>query len=578
MGELYNILKAANFSGSGGSGGGSVPHSDVNFYDYDGTIVHSYTADEFAELSEMPSNPTHEGLTAQGWNWTLANAKACVADYGTLNIGQMYVTSDGKTRLYIHLTEGRTTPNFQLYLNANSELDIDWGDGSAHSTFLSTSAGYKDETHEYSAGGDYVIAVTVISGSFNLQSSSNNVSSILWDKKNSVSSPDRAYANAIQRIEIGNGITSIGGSAFRYCYSLTNIVIPDNVTTIGANAFTLCCSLTSIVIPDGVTTIEANAFQNCCSLSNIVIPDSVTIIGASAFYNCYSLTSIVIPDNVTTIGQSAFQSCCSLTNMVIPDNVTYIGQYAFYGCYSLTNMVIPGNVTYIGQYAFQNCCSLASMVIPDSVTSIGANAFYSCFSLTSIVIPDNVTSIGANAFYNCYSLSSMVIPDNVTIIGASAFENCCSLSSIVIPDSVTTIGGNAFQNCFSLSSIVIPDSVTIIGGSAFENCSYLDYFKFKNASPAIVSSSNAFQNFSTTTLIIVPVNCLQAYISATNYPSSNTYTYLVSGTYASGVTLPTTSTDGYNLTWYATMNDARNQINPITQGNGEEVYARGVAV
>ena len=73
----------------------------VTFYDYDGTIVTSYTKDEFLALTEMPTNPSHEGLTSQGWNWTLSDAKTYVTKNGTLDIGQMYVTDDGKTRIYI---------------------------------------------------------------------------------------------------------------------------------------------------------------------------------------------------------------------------------------------------------------------------------------------------------------------------------------------------------------------------------------------------------------------------------------------------------------------------------------------
>ena len=106
---------------------GEAPIPQARFLDYDGTVVETYTAKEFATLTELPANPTHEGLTSQGWNWSLADAKTYVADNGVLDIGQMYVTSDGKTRLYISLPEGRTSPILQLYLNANSELDIDWG-------------------------------------------------------------------------------------------------------------------------------------------------------------------------------------------------------------------------------------------------------------------------------------------------------------------------------------------------------------------------------------------------------------------------------------------------------------------
>lgn len=70
------------------SGGrSSVPSKDVNFIDYDGTVVYSYTAAEFAELTAMPDNPSHDGLTSQGWNWSLSDAQTYVAKYGKLNVG-----------------------------------------------------------------------------------------------------------------------------------------------------------------------------------------------------------------------------------------------------------------------------------------------------------------------------------------------------------------------------------------------------------------------------------------------------------------------------------------------------------
>jgi len=57
------------------TGATEVAEKDVNFIDYDGTILYSYTAQEAQALEALPANPTHAGLTAQGWNWTLAQIK-----------------------------------------------------------------------------------------------------------------------------------------------------------------------------------------------------------------------------------------------------------------------------------------------------------------------------------------------------------------------------------------------------------------------------------------------------------------------------------------------------------------------
>ena len=304
---------------------------EVNFLDYDGTILYSYTAAEFAALSSMPSNPTRDGLTAQGWNWSLTNAKAYVAKYGKLNIGQMYITDDGKTRIYIHLEEGRTSP--VLGVSPNGTVDIDWGDGTTHDTLTGsdTSTAVYTSAHSYAAPGDYVIQLTV-TGSMGFGSNGLLVYTSNSDNRS------RVYRNAIRKVELGSGVTSIGEAAFSGCYSLSSIIIPDSVTSIGNGAFGSCYSLSSITIPDGVTSIGVYAFYSCYSLSSIIIPDGVTSIGVYAFYSCYSLSSITIPDSVTSIGEAAFSDCYSLSSIIIPDSVTSIGNNAFSYCYGIAHL------------------------------------------------------------------------------------------------------------------------------------------------------------------------------------------------------------------------------------------------
>ena len=114
-------------------------------------------------------------------------------------------------------------------------------------------------------------------------------------------------------------------------------------------------SVKQVIIGDGVTTIGSSAFSDCDSLTSVTIPNSVTTIGSSAFAGCSSLTSVTIPNSVTTIGHGAFYGCSSLTSVTIGNSVTEIGYYAFSGCSSLTSVTIPNSVTTIGYYAFSGC-------------------------------------------------------------------------------------------------------------------------------------------------------------------------------------------------------------------------------
>ena len=330
------------------TGGGSFVESDVNFYDYDGTLVASYTLNEAHNLTTLPTPPAHDGLTFQGWNYTLDKIKAATR---SINVGAIYITTDGKTHLHIRLTPVSGL-SVTLYLNKsdNSTLTVDWGD-STTSTFTN-SGNFNTEAHQYPSAGDYTIKLWISSGSGTFGFGHGTSSAYLLGN----STVQQTLISSF----VGNNVASISHYAFLGCYSLTSITIPDSVTSIGDRAFRYCYSLTSITIPDGVTSIGDYAFQYCYSLTSITIPDSVTSIGIYAFSNCHSITSITIPDGVTSIGNYAFSNCYSLTSITIPDSVTNIGSSAFQYCYSIKQYIIERSVPpTLSSNAFNNimpCC------------------------------------------------------------------------------------------------------------------------------------------------------------------------------------------------------------------------------
>ena len=234
------------------------------------------------------------------------------------------------------------------------------------------------------------------------------------------------------------------------------VEIQNGVTYIGESAFDGCMKLGSVAVPNSVTSIGSWVFHDCQSLTSIVIPNSVISIGESAFSGCTGLTSSVIPGSVVSIGESAFSGCAELTSVIICDGVTCIEDWAFFKCERLTSVAIPDSVTSIGNYAFRRCANLTSVVIPDSVTSIGENAFHGCANLISIHIPENLTSIEGWAFKDCKSLTNIDIPNSVASIGRLAFSGCAEMTSVTIPDSVTEIGWRAFHGCKKLKSVSVP--------------------------------------------------------------------------------------------------------------------------
>ena len=248
-------------------------------------------------------------------------------------------------------------------------------------------------------------------------------------------------------------------------------------------------SINKVVIGDGVTSIGDYAFALCKSLSEITIPAKVERIGEYAFYDCYDhtnhsggLKTVTFAENsrLTTIEEHAFYRCMYLEKIEIPASVTSIGGYAFNSCEDLKELAFAPNsqLKSIGEYAFGAVSTdtvspaYTSVQIPASVTEIGQNAFYHCTELKTVEFEEGsqLKALGDGVFVDCKNLETVELPSGITKIGAGAFATCGSLKEFTIPANVETIGETAFALCEKLEKITIPKSVKKIGQAAFALC------------------------------------------------------------------------------------------------------------
>ena len=478
-------------------------HGGVNFFDVDGAILYSYTPEEFLALTEMPPNPdrTYDWLTAQGWNWTLSDAKAYVTAYGALNIGQHYITIDGKTAIHVLLPEGCLNPQLGLYLSGT--VDIDWGDETEHETLTGTSSSYKYTTHTYAEPGRYYILITVTSGTAIIKGG--NSANKLFCKgglgNNTPGNESKKYTNCIQDIHIGSDM-DIGSYAFYRCYSMMHVSIPSTVRSINTSSFQWNTSLQAVVIPEGVTSLGTSTFEGCYGLRFVSTPKSLTSLGQKCFSQCYSVIALTFSNSMTSVDQKCFADTPSCDLLQTP------------------------GVT--GALPTEFCARNRTMMdftIPEGVTEIGQDAFTYCYGIMHVSVPTTLRTTKSNAFSYCQALKTIEFPDEFTTMGDSTFESCSALQEFKIPSSMTTIPMKAFNACASLSYIVIPSGITSIGSSAFAGCYGLAYIKFEGTTPPSVPNSAVWSNIPTDCKIYVPAGSLTDYTTAQYYPDPNTYTY-----------------------------------------------------
>ena len=125
-------------------------------------------------------------------------------------------------------------------------------------------------------------------------------------------SPWAKKRGRIVEVNFENGITTVGGYAFRNCSRLQKVTLPSSLQSIKQSAFNHCAELTSIEIPEGTETIDEFAFASCEALADVTIPESMKTIKRYAFRGCNKLRKVKTNSDCI-LGTQAFPDYVSIS-------------------------------------------------------------------------------------------------------------------------------------------------------------------------------------------------------------------------------------------------------------------------
>lgn len=477
------------------SRGGELGNNTI-FIDFDGTPLFAYTPEEIMELKELPEPyTTHERLTFVEWNYTLEEIKEKVQSFGWIDVGAMYVPTDGWGEMEIEITGPipQFTPHFRMWLNGEGTLTMDWGDG----TVEEYNGSDLDVKHTYSEVGTFLVRFI------------------------STTSYQGLYTyNDTKSLIVGR------------------FVFPTNTTHVGRNS-------SGIQNKSGGNNPEENntSYSNpqCLAytmIETLVIPPTCNISSdncGSGLTHMFKLKSIVT--RISRLWRGADKSFPNCRYFSIRErNLQYGGTYAiqslcvnarsqFWG--DIKSVSNGGNALFL-QTTFPNLERISNSFTSTRCATSGSVSLPLIKELKYIIgngtTTEYWTTVGYTKMYNCNNFelldynatqphfvsmaSNINIKDYGFVFGTGngngycLFSNNTSLQTVSLKASGTVIRkikANTFQQCFSLREV------------------HLVYYEGEGTPIVTLENINAFSGCPTDLKIYVPSELVESYKTATNW-------------------------------------------------------------
>lgn len=389
-----NVAKGKTFTSAAGllvEGTREDTEKDVNFYDYDGTLLYAYTLEEAQALTELPPAPTpkKEFLVFDEWNWTLEQIKSLNLP---IDVGAIYKTVDEKTYLVIEVTDPAKTEVTLNYCQWCSSIKVNWGDGSVEEETTQSSGTNVTKKHTYDNLGRYTITINA-NGTWN------------------------AGLNSATGPLIGVGDDSLSGAFLREVYTGKGIRMLSY-------AFSKSCNLETITLSKQVTFNEnwTRFFIHCYMLKAVIYPSNCSAIYGYCMDYCYSLSVLSLPYNMTKA--SSFNACMVKKFTAGPN----LKAFSFDTSHHLKKVWISEGVERLLENCFRGCTALETIVLPASLQNIANQGFTDCFGLMRLRFQSTTppTVVNANAFTGISTSCIVEVPAE----SLEAYKNATNYGTI----------------------------------------------------------------------------------------------------------------------------------------------------
>lgn len=297
--------------------------------------------------------------------------------------------------------------------------------------------------------------------------------------------PWAAFANVIKEVKIEEGVTGIGGNAFRNLTALTKTNIPASINYLGDYIYRADSELTDVEWAPNFTApslkdndtnggtytgtyVPTSMFDFCSKLGDGKeltkwLPSSFTGVGCAAFRGTKFTVDFDNWSNLKYIGARAFEQMPYLESFTLTDGIQ-IGlrgtdSNAFNGS-GLKKLIV--NTEEVPRSFANGCTELTDITLGSAVKKIQPFAFYST-AITTLDVPKGISDIGDCAFYACKNLNKLTFRGKVTL-GEKVFT-ACGIKELDILDGAEVIcaDGDPFRGSGSDPAVTTINAVELKG-------------------------------------------------------------------------------------------------------------------